>query len=93
VATGSDDKDRARDGGCDGKEVSRLAHQGPVFAVAFSPDGKWVATGGVDKTARVMEAATGEEVWYLAYQNWVTAVALSPDGKWVATAVGTIPRT
>ncbi len=68
-----------------GKEVSRLAHQGIVYAVAFSPDGKWVATGSEDKAARVMEAATGKEVSRLAHQRPVHSVAFSPDGKWVAT--------
>jgi WD40 repeat protein len=67
------------------RQVSRLAHQGVVRAVAFSPDGKWVATGSGDKTARVMEAATGKEVSRLAHQGVVNAVAFSPDGKWVAT--------
>jgi len=69
-----------------GKEVSRLAHHGPVDAVAFSPDGKWVATGSGDKTARVMEAATGKEVSRLAHYGTVHEVAFSPDGKWLATA-------
>ena len=32
-----------------------LQHQGPVVAVAFSPDGKTVLTGG-DKTARLWPA-------------------------------------
>jgi WD40 repeat protein len=62
-----------------------------VRAVAFSPDGKWVATGSVDKTARVMEAATGREVARLTHGGWVRAVAFSPDGKWVAT--GSVDKT
>ena len=67
------------------RQVARLDHQGRVNAVAFSPDGKWVATGSEDQTARVMEAATGKEVARLAHQDNVNAVAFSPDGKWVAT--------
>ena len=36
-----------------------MTHQGTVWAVAFSPDGKTVLTGSVDKTARLWDAATG----------------------------------
>ena len=67
------------------RKVARLTHDGRVYSVAFSPDGKWVATGSEDKTARVMEAATGKEVARLAHVGPVNSVAFSPDGKWVAT--------
>jgi roadblock/LC7 domain-containing protein len=67
------------------REVSRLAHQGIVAAVAFSPDGTLVATGSWDNTARVFEARTGREVSRLAHQSVVNAVAFSPDGTLVAT--------
>lgn len=62
-----------------------LSHRGPVNALAFSVDGRWVATGSEDMTARVMEAASGNEVARLVHEASVNAVAWSPDGKWVAT--------
>jgi WD40 repeat protein len=58
-----------------------LRHDGPVSAVAFSPDGKLVATASWDHTTRVFEAASGREIALLAHQNPVMAVVFSPDGK------------
>jgi len=67
---------------------SQLAHQGGVYSVAFSPDGRLVATGSLDKTARVFESATGKEVSRLAHQGTVNSVAFSPDGRLLALASG-----
>jgi WD domain, G-beta repeat len=38
------------------RTLARLDHGGPVIAVAFSPDGAWVATGSEDHSTRVFEA-------------------------------------
>ncbi|HEV3259344.1 MAG TPA: protein kinase [Gemmataceae bacterium] len=63
-----------------------LQHQGPVWAVAFSPDGKTVLTGSADYTARLWEARTAKPLGPpLQHRNRVTAVAFSPDGKTVLT--------
>lgn len=42
-----------------GFERIRLAHQGPVNAVAFSPDGQHVLSASDDGTARILETADG----------------------------------
>jgi hypothetical protein len=61
-------------------------HSGPVFSVAFSPDGKWLATGSEDNTAVLWEAASGQKLrTFQGHSGPVFSVAFSPDGKWLAT--------
>ncbi|MGH3978198.1 MAG: WD40 repeat domain-containing protein, partial [Pseudonocardiaceae bacterium] len=65
---------------------ARLAHDGSVWSVVFSPDGSRVATASDDGTARVFDAVSGAEQARLAHDGWVRAVVFSPDGSRVATA-------
>ncbi len=61
-------------------------HDGPVYVVAFSPDGRRVATAAADLTARIWDAETGSELHRLAgHPCDVWFVAFSPDGRRLLT--------
>jgi RNA polymerase sigma factor (sigma-70 family) len=58
-----------------------------IRALAYSPDGKWLATAGHDPTVRLWEPATGKEIHRLrGHQGEVDGVAFSPDSQTLATA-------
>jgi WD40 repeat protein len=69
-----------------GKEISRMVHEGNVYSVAFSPNGKYVVSGSWDNTARVWEAATGKEISRIMHDGFVNSVAFSVDGRYVVSA-------
>lgn len=61
-------------------------HQGLVFGVAFSPDGKTLATASFDNTVKLWDFAGGKEKTTLkGHTAPVYAVVYSPDGMLIAT--------
>jgi WD40 repeat protein len=71
-----------------GRELARLAHQGRVLNVAFSPDGTLVATDSLDNTARVFEARTGRELARLALGTQVRHVDFVSGGRFLRAVSG-----
>ncbi|WP_433064695.1 Hsp70 family protein [Dactylosporangium sp. CS-033363] len=65
----------------------RLTHDGPVVAVAFSPDGARVLTGSHDDTARIWDAASGAELDRLDLRGGRGAVAWNPAGDDIAVTL------
>ncbi|MCI0457943.1 MAG: sigma-70 family RNA polymerase sigma factor [Gemmataceae bacterium] len=62
-------------------------HQGGVWCLAYSTEGKTLVTGSPDGTLRLWDTATGRERLCIPTRQGVpSALALSPDGKTVASA-------
>jgi len=70
-------------------------HTEPVYSVAFTPDGKFLATGSFDNTIKLWEVGSGKEFKTYGgpqgHQKMVMCVAVSPDGQFLAS--GSIDNT
>ena len=71
----------------EGREYNRLkGHDGSVYSVSFSSDGKTLATGSGDNTIKLWNVETGQEIRTLTGHNeGVNSVSFSSDGKTLAT--------
>ncbi|MCA9229491.1 MAG: protein kinase [Planctomycetales bacterium] len=65
--------------------------EGPVEAVAFSPDGTLLASGDFDGKAKLWDRQTGEMLHTLSHGQYVHTVAFDAAGKRLAT--GSSDRT
>jgi eukaryotic-like serine/threonine-protein kinase len=86
----------AAEGGSQASEGAVLrGHHDVVLAVAFDPDGTWLASAAdnQDPTVRIWDLARGEQVHLLeGHTAAVLALAVTRDGRWIASgaADGTV---
>ncbi|HWO00948.1 MAG TPA: hypothetical protein VNS63_16935, partial [Blastocatellia bacterium] len=69
-----------------------LKHSGDITAMAFNPDGRYLATASLDGTARIWDVTTGRQLGLMEPGGPVTALAFRPPPDWgylvTATANG-----
>jgi WD40 repeat protein len=63
------------------------SHDGAVYGLAYSPDGRLLASASHDNTLKLWDARTGQELRVLrGHTNAVQKVIFSPDGKSLLSA-------
>ena len=62
-------------------------HQGVIFSIAFSSDGKTIVSGGYDGTVRLWDLETAKPIGepMKGHERVVVSVAISPDGKTIVS--------
>merc|ERR1712166_1383984 len=63
-----------------------LGHEGEVYSVDYSSDGRFVVSGSYDNTVRIWDVDTGECMKILkGHTDWVNGVSFSPNNQYVVS--------
>jgi WD40 repeat protein len=66
---------------------SSYSHDGVIYALAVSPDGKWLASGSSDKKIKIWGRITGKwERTLNGHSSAILALVFSPDGQILISA-------
>jgi WD40 repeat protein len=70
-----------------GRELTRLdGHEGPVMALAFSPDGRRLLSGSIDTTLRLWDVAAREPVRrFDGHTSGIMSLDLDDSGRYAAS--------
>jgi WD40 repeat protein/tRNA A-37 threonylcarbamoyl transferase component Bud32 len=69
-----------------GRVLTYKGHSDYVYALAWSPDGKYIASGGKDKRVQVWDAVSRQQFFIgTGHDELIWVVAWSPDGKYIAS--------
>ena len=86
MATGSQDKTARVWEVASGKTLRTIKdHVDFVTAVAYSPDGKWLATGSGDRSVKLYNAADLTRAASLPHAEGINALAFSAKSDLIAT--------
>jgi WD40 repeat protein len=68
-------------------DILQSGHSSSISALAFSPNGKWLASGGLDRSIILWNLSTGEQTRKWTSQNSnVAQLVFSPDSKRLVSA-------